>query len=79
MDANATILIVDSDAKSQKMLEVTFKKAGHSVLLTDTLAQARELLAQATPAIVLVEVSLPDGSGFDLYEELRAMEDAQPR
>ena len=35
--ANETILVVDADAKSQKVLEFTFKNAGYQVVITDTI------------------------------------------
>jgi two-component system LytT family response regulator len=36
----------------------------------DTLAQARRLARQQKPAVVFLDVNLPDGSGFDLLPDL---------
>jgi DNA-binding response OmpR family regulator len=69
--ANETILIVDADTKSQKVLEVNFKKAGYRVMITETMAQAQELLAAETPELIITDTRLPDGDGFALCEYIK--------
>ena len=36
-----------------------------------TLAKARECLAEAEPDVILLDIMLPDGNGFDFCEELQ--------
>ncbi len=69
--ANETILVVDADTKSQKVLEVSFKKAGYRVLITDSLAEARRALAANEPDLIVSDTQLPDGDGFSFCEEVK--------
>src|SRR5262249_18609488 len=48
---------------------------GHTVSSADTLAEARRLLASKRPALLLLDLMLPDGSGLELLEEVK---DAPP-
>ena len=69
--ANDTILIVDADTKSQKVLEVSFKKAGYRVVLTDAIARAHELIEAEAPALIISETTLPDGDGLEFCADLK--------
>jgi DNA-binding response OmpR family regulator len=69
--ANETILIIDADTKSQKVLEVNFKRAGYRVMITETMAQAKELLAAKAPDLIITDTKLPDGDGFLLCEHIK--------
>lgn len=73
--ANETILIVDADTKSQKVLEVSFKKAGYRVVMTDNTSSARELLREAAPDIIISDTAFPSGGdGFDFLADVRSGE-----
>jgi DNA-binding response OmpR family regulator len=59
---------------------VTIKKAlepEDRVTACATLAEARAKLRSARYQLVLLDVSLPDGSGFDFLSDLRAANDAE--
>lgn len=51
--------------------------AGSAVILAGTLAEAMAMLDQATPDLVLLDLRLPDGTGFDLLPRL-ARSELQP-
>lgn len=68
--ANETILIVDAEAKSQKVLEVSFKKAGYRVEIAGTLADARAYLEDSTPVLIIANTQLPDGDGLAFCADL---------
>nr|WP_246331979.1 ATP-binding protein [Sphingomonas chungangi] len=64
-----TLLHVDDDLD---MLEVTATALADQgrMLRATTVASAREVLAQQTPDIVILDVALPDGSGLELLPDL---------
>jgi DNA-binding NtrC family response regulator len=67
--ANRSILIVEDDARLQTVLARALERGGHSVRAAGTLAEARAALAAAAPEILLLDVDLPDGSGWELLED----------
>ena len=71
MDSKGTVLLVEdneglNDANSQAL-----KLRGYSVLTAESLARARELLAQGAPDVILLDIIMPDGCGIDFCEEIR--------
>ena len=73
--ANEIILVVDADTKSQKVLEVSFKKAGYQVEITDTMKDAIQRVALLSPDLIVADTRLPDGDGFSFLEQLRTNPD----
>ena len=69
--ANETILVVDADAKSQKVLEFTFKNAGYQVVITDTIREAIQTVGANPPDLIITDTTLPDGDGFGFCEQLK--------
>ncbi|NCB62818.1 MAG: response regulator, partial [Clostridia bacterium] len=69
MEAN--ILVVDDEQEIADLVEVYLKSEGFSVVkcfnASDALAQVRE----QTPDLAILDVMLPDVSGFTLCSELR--------
>ena len=65
------VLIVEDD----KLLSLGNRRAleteGYKVFTALTLAQARELLSRFDLDVILLDVKLPDGSGFDFCREIR--------
>ncbi len=70
--SNETILIVDGDARNQKVLEVSLKKAGYRVVLADTIDTALDYLSEETPDLIVSETDLPDGEGFEFCRQVRS-------
>jgi len=65
------VLIVDGDATARTVLNAAIARAGMSVAAVATIAQARAVLARDAVGIVLLELELPDGHGFDLLRDLQ--------
>lgn len=68
----SNILIVDDEPALQEMVQELLVKEGY--LHIDTAKdcrQARELFGSREYHMVLLDVMLPDGDGFSLYEELK--------
>ena len=66
----AKVLIVDDEEHIVEMLTATLAFAGFEVRGAGTCAQALAALAEFTPEVALLDVMLPDGSGFELCRTL---------
>lgn len=65
------ILLLEDDASLIDGLEYSLKKKNFSVDTARSLAEARTLLSSVSYTLLLLDVTLPDGNGFDLCEEIR--------
>ncbi|MHB8928030.1 MAG: response regulator transcription factor [Bacillota bacterium] len=65
------ILVVEDDHGVTMGLTYALKQEGWRVAQAATLAEARRLFAAEEPALAIVDIGLPDGSGFDLVREWR--------
>ncbi|MDY3013856.1 MAG: response regulator transcription factor [Evtepia sp.] len=65
------ILLVEDDMSLGAALEFSLSDEGFTVERARTLAQARISLQGAIPDVILLDVNLPDGSGYDLCKEIR--------
>lgn len=66
----ATILVIEDEPAIRDSLVYVLKTEGFEVLTAPTLAAARQAL-QREPSLLILDVGLPDGSGFDFCRELR--------
>lgn len=66
------ILVVEDDPALSAGLCFELDSAGYTSLAAYNCAKARYLLEHETPELVLLDVNLPDGSGFDLCREIKA-------
>ena len=71
-EPDATILIVDDDAVIVDLLEELLSDEGYAVQSAYSLHDAATIIANAEPDVVLLDVQLPDGSGFDLCARLQS-------
>src|SRR5262245_47387336 len=70
------LLVVEDEANLRAALVALVAREGFRTLEASTLDEARKLLSETRLDAVLVDLSLPDGSGLDLIGE--ATEGAQP-
>lgn len=76
--AGETILLVeDSDAVALG-LRYALEKESFRVVWAATAAEARRQLETAAPDLIILDIRLPDGSGFDLCREFRTAGVRQP-
>ncbi len=64
------IFILDDDVYLLKRLELFFERAGHVVSVTDQPAKAVELAESFEPDIVVLDIVMPDVSGWEVMAEL---------
>lgn len=66
------ILIVEDDRSINDILFHTLKSEGYIPFSTFTLKDAKEYLNINSPDLILLDLNLPDGSGFDLCKEINS-------
>lgn len=71
-DTAATILVVEDDPATRTFLTENLSADGFLVVDAPGVRKGRELLGTAYPDVVLVDVTLPDGSGLELVRTVRA-------
>jgi two-component system NtrC family response regulator len=68
----ANILVVDDDELFRELLASAVERHGHQASGAATLAEARRLLAGGGIDLAYLDVRLPDGSGIEALEGIRA-------
>src|SRR5919109_1452151 len=70
--AETVILVVEDDPDQKTLAELRLTMAGYQVRSVDRAkALSRALREQARPDLLLMDVMLPDGNGFDVLAKLR--------
>ena len=69
------ILFVEDDATISMGVAYSLKQDGFEMSLAYRLEEARELLKRGPVDLVLLDLGLPDGSGYTLCQEIRAAGD----
>src|ERR1700686_5269532 len=72
------VLVVDPDGTTRREVRAACEQDGYQVLEADAAAEALRQVEHSHPDLILLEVTLPDGSGFDVCRELRKMDPAVP-
>ena len=77
-ESSRKVLIVDPDTATRREVRAACAQDGYQVLEAENGADALREVGSAHPSLVLLEVALPDGSGFDVCRELRKADAAVP-
>ena len=78
VESGRKVLVVDPDGPTRRDVRAACEQDGYQVIEADGGAEALRQLEQAHPNVVLLEVTLPDGAGFDFCRELRKLDAAVP-
>jgi DNA-binding response OmpR family regulator len=78
-DDASTILLVEDDAPTRTFLADHLTADGYDVLVADSCATGLRLLEQQFPDLALVDLNLPDGSGYDLIRRVRGADGVASR
>ncbi|WP_138503969.1 hybrid histidine kinase/response regulator HrmK [Nostoc sp. PA-18-2419] len=65
------ILLVENDLPNGDLMQIYLSKLGYQVTWVKNAAKMWEALRQLEPAVILMDVYLPDGNGLKLVQELR--------
>jgi two-component system KDP operon response regulator KdpE len=69
---HARILLVDDEASIQRAVGPLLRSRGYEVDIAGTGAQALEMFGQHTPALIVLDLGLPDIEGTEVCRRIRA-------
>jgi DNA-binding NtrC family response regulator len=67
---NTSILLVEDDASLRRSLRDFLKDNGYQPHSATTMREAWETIRAVNPAVCLLDLNLPDGSGLDLLKRI---------
>lgn len=68
----SSILVVEDEAVTQRLIQANLERAGHQVRCTATVLAAEAEICKLLPDLILLDWVLPDISGLTLVRRLRA-------
>lgn len=66
-----TILMIEDDPNITRINRATLTKRGYRVLEAETLERGHQMLKHDKPDLVILDILMPDGSGFDFCAKVR--------
>lgn len=63
------IMLVEDNSTIAKGLHYTFEQNGYECVIASCVNDAKDMLEKYSIDLVVLDVSLPDGNGFELYKE----------
>ena len=75
MSGTARIVVVEDDASVAELVTLYLRNAGYIVEHAATGERARALFDEVKPALVVLDLGLPDTDGIQLFNELRGRAD----
>ena len=75
-DRKPLIMIVEDEEDMAYLNEHLLKRQGYDTLIAYSASEARAFASANSPDLFVLDVGLPDGSGWDLCKELRQSSDA---
>jgi CheY-like chemotaxis protein len=66
------ILVVDDHELNLKLLTYVLELEGHDVIGATSLNDAQRAIEQEPPALVVLDLNLPDGDGLDLARDIKS-------
>ena len=71
-EAERTLVVVEDDANIADLLDMYLRDAGFRVLQAPSGQRGLELIEQHRPALVLLDIGLPDIDGFEVCRRVRS-------
>ncbi len=68
----ATILLVEDEQRLQRVLALTLEQSGYEVKTASTAAEAVQAVSESRPGVLVLDVNLPDGTGWGVLRQLAA-------
>jgi DNA-binding response OmpR family regulator len=69
-----TVLVVDDERSLRLLCRVNLELDGHVVFEAATLAEARRLIDQESPDVILLDLHVGSEDGLDLLDEVEALD-----
>jgi signal transduction histidine kinase/DNA-binding response OmpR family regulator len=71
-DANHTVLLIDDDESTIELVQRWLGRMGYNIVASTSAEAALDLARVHRPDLILLDVFMPQKSGYDLLDELRA-------
>jgi len=71
MTTDKTILVIDDEVQIRRLLEITLNLNGYAVSEASTAKEGIVLAATSNPALILLDLGLPDEDGLSVLRKLR--------
>ena len=71
------ILLVEDDSSLRRAVSLKLTREGYEVHTAETLKEAGEICRTRSLALIICDIGLPDGSGLDFCEKVRASDKIQ--
>ena len=72
------LILVEDDKQLRSVLSRSLRRLGYDVSEAATASEARNSIHNGAADIVLLDINLPDGTGWDVLRWLRTRPDPQP-
>jgi DNA-binding response OmpR family regulator len=72
---SAEVLVVEDEDDVRRLLRVLLERAGHSVIEAVNGLEALQRLEQSQPAVVVLDVTMPELDGWQTLERIRDLSD----
>lgn len=66
------MLVIEDSSDTAALIRCALEETGYEVIVSDLISSGFNLFQNQQPALVIVDVDLPDGSGLDLCRKIRA-------
>lgn len=70
------ILVVEDEQAISSFVRPYLEQSGYSVVIAESLSEARKAADATEPDLVILDLTLPDGDGFDALTHIRRASDA---
>ena len=68
----STILIIDDDIASCRMLQMHFRGLGHQISLAHSVAEGLALKEHITPEVIILDIRMPGRSGLEALPDIKS-------
>lgn len=69
--AGVRVLVVDDDADARELIAIVLRQAGADVETAGSMQEALQEVALRVPEVLVSDIAMPGGSGYDLVRSLR--------
>ncbi len=77
--SDTRIFVLEDSRMFREHLEYILERQNYQLLFASTIAEARQILDQEIPDLLLLDIELPDGNGLQLCRELRKRKEFKER
>lgn len=74
----AKILVIEDENRMAELLKRGLEESGHTVGTATNVSEGLRMFAYEKQDIIISDIMLPDGSGFDLCRDIRRQNETVP-